>query len=118
MRQGMCAAPVNWRAKVWAERVVPSTRCDLRHIGQEALSNALKHAHATKFQTRVRFDSDAVRLELRDNGDGFAVETANGGGIGLIGMKERAEQIGATLRVSSKPGAGTRILAVSPYQNT
>ncbi len=96
----------------------PTVEENLLHIGQEALSNALKHAHATKFQTRVRFDSDAVRLELRDNGDGFAVETANGGGIGLIGMKERAEQIGATLSVSSKPGAGTRILAVSPYQNT
>jgi PAS domain S-box-containing protein len=96
----------------------PAVEENLLHIGQEALSNALKHAHATKFQTRVRFDSDAVRLELRDNGDGFAVETANGGGIGLIGMKERAEQIGATLSVSSKPGAGTRIVAVSPYQNT
>jgi PAS domain S-box-containing protein len=96
----------------------PAVEENLLHIGQEALSNALKHAHATKFQTRVRFDSDAVRLELRDNGDGFAVETGNGGGIGLIGMKERAEQIGATLSVSSKPGAGTRILAISPYQNT
>ena len=95
----------------------PAVEENLLHIGQEALSNVLKHAHATKFQTRVRFDSDAVRLELRDNGDGFVAETANGGGIGLIGMKERADQIGATLSVSSKPGAGTRIVAVSPYQN-
>ena len=95
----------------------PAVEENLLHIGQEALSNVLKHAHATKFQTRVRFDSDAVRLEVRDNGDGFVVEDANGGGIGLIGMKERAEQIGATLSVSSRPGSGTRIVAVSPYQN-
>jgi PAS domain S-box-containing protein len=95
----------------------PAVEENLLHIGQEALTNALKHAHATKFQTRVRFDSDAVRLELRDNGNGFVVDTGNGGGIGLIGMKERAEQIGATLSVSSEPGAGTRIVAVSPYEN-
>jgi signal transduction histidine kinase len=80
------------------------------------LTNALKHARASKFQARVSFDSEAVSLELSDNGDGFSIDTTNGGGIGLIGMKERAEQIGATLSISSKPGAGTRILAVSPYE--
>jgi signal transduction histidine kinase len=80
------------------------------------LSNALKHACATKFQARLSFDSDAVRLELRDNGKGFVVDSANGGGIGLIGMSERADQIGARLAVTSKPGRGTKILAVSPYQ--
>jgi PAS domain S-box-containing protein len=91
---------------------------NLLHIGQEALSNALKHAHATNFQARLAFDSDAVRLELRDNGEGFLVDTVNGEGFGLIGMKERAEQIGATLEVSSEPGGGTRITAVSPYQTS
>jgi len=58
--------------------------------------------------------SDAVRLELRDNGKGFISDNANGDGIGLIGMKERAEQIGATLAITSEPGAGTTIIAVSP----
>jgi len=42
----------------------------------------------------------AVRLELRDNGNGFISDNANGDGIGLIGMKERAEQIGATLAIT------------------
>ena len=87
---------------------------NLLHIGQEALTNALKHACATTFQARLSFDSDAVRLELRDNGKGFMIDNANGGGIGLIGMKERAEQIGATLAIASKPGAGTTITAISP----
>jgi len=94
----------------------PAVEENLLHIGQEALSNALKHARATKFQARLSFDSDAVRLELRDNGKGFVVDCANGGGIGLIGMRERAEQIGATLAVTSKPGRGTKILAVSAHQ--
>jgi signal transduction histidine kinase/FixJ family two-component response regulator len=96
----------------------PAVEENLLHIGQEALSNALKHARATKFQARLSFDSDAVRLELRDNGKGFVVGFANGGGIGLIGMRERAEQIGATLAVTSKPGKGTKILAVSAHQQS
>jgi signal transduction histidine kinase len=94
----------------------PAVEEHLLHIGQEALTNALKHAHATEFQAQLCFDSGAVRLELRDNGDGFVVDTVNGGGFGLIGMKERAEQIGAKLAVTSKPNEGTKIIAVSPYQ--
>jgi PAS domain S-box-containing protein len=93
----------------------PAVEENLLHIGQEALSNALKHACATKFLARLSFDSAAVCLELRDNGNGF-VDRANGGGIGLVGMRERAEQIGATLQVISKPGTGTKIIAISPYQ--
>jgi PAS domain S-box-containing protein len=95
----------------------PTVEENLFHIGQEALTNALKHARATKFQARLSFASDVVRLELRDNGDGFVVESKNGGGFGLIGMKERAEQMRATLKISSKPGAGTKIVAVSPYHH-
>ena len=95
----------------------PAVEEHLLHIGQEALTNALKHAHATKFNARISFDSDAVYLELRDNGDGFDVDGTNGGGIGLIGMKERADQIGATVEVVSEPGNGTKITAVSPYQS-
>jgi PAS domain S-box-containing protein len=97
--------------------LAPSVEEHLLHIGQEALTNALKHAHATEFRARLSFDPDAVRLALRDNGEGFVVDTTNGGGFGLIGMKERAEQIGATLTILSKPGAGTEIIAVSPYQH-
>jgi PAS domain S-box-containing protein len=95
----------------------PAVEENLLHIGQEALTNALKHAHATKFNARLSFDSDAVYLELHDNGDGFDVDGINGGGIGLIGMKERADQIGATVKITSEPGKGTKITAVSPYQS-
>ena len=82
------------------------------------MTNTLKHAHASNFSARVSFDSDAVHLELRDNGDGFDVDGINGGGIGLIGMKERADQIGATLEVTSGPVKGTKITAVSPYHSS
>ena len=95
-------------------KLQPAIEENLLRIGQEALTNALKHACATTFQARLSFDSKVVRLELRDNGKGFTVDNANGDGIGLIGMKERAEQIGGTLAITSEPGAGTTIIAVSP----
>jgi PAS domain S-box-containing protein len=95
----------------------PVVEENLLHIGQEALTNALKHAHASRFSARLSFNSDAVSLELHDNGDGFDIDGVNGGGIGLIGMKERADQIGATIRVTSESGKGTTITAVSPYQS-
>jgi PAS domain S-box-containing protein len=85
----------------------------LLRIGQEALSNALKHAHPTEFHIRLCFKSDAVRLELFDNGKGFVVGQSTAG-VGLLGMKERTEQIGATLTISSEPGKGTKVIAVSP----
>jgi signal transduction histidine kinase len=91
---------------------------NLLRIGQEALTNALKHACATEFEAQLSFGADAVRLELRDNGNGFVVDGVNGGGFGLIGMKERAQQIGATLVVLSEPGAGTNIVAMSPYRHS
>ena len=96
-------------------QLAPSVEENLLHIGQEALTNALKHAHATKFHARLSFSADGVYLELRDNGAGFVVDAMNGGGIGLIGMKERADQIGAILELTSEPGKGTKITAVSSY---
>jgi signal transduction histidine kinase len=96
----------------------PAVEENLLHIGQEALTNALKHARATEFEAQLSFGGDAVRLELRDNGNGFAVDGVNGGGFGLIGMKERAQLIGAKLMILSEPGAGTNIVAVSPYQHS
>ena len=96
--------------------MTPDVEKNLLRIGQEALTNALKHARASAFQARLTFEAEAVRLELRDNGDGFVVEDANGAGFGLIGMKERAKRIGGSLTIISEPGAGTTISAVSPYQ--
>ena len=93
----------------------PGVEENLLHIGQEALTNALKHAQASCFEARLCFEPGAVRLELSDNGQGFIDEGANGG-FGLIGMRERVEQIGGTLTVSSAQGEGTKIVAVAPYQ--
>jgi signal transduction histidine kinase len=99
-----------------ARELAPEVEDNLLHIGQEALTNALKHAGATEFHARLSFEAEAVRLVLNDNGRGFVVDNANGAGFGLIGMRERAKRISGTLTITSELGAGTTIIAASPYQ--
>jgi signal transduction histidine kinase len=92
---------------------------ELYHIAQEALNNALKHAHPTQVQIYLRFDPDAVHLEISDDGAGFALPSAEeSGGLGLPGMRERAERIGADLRLQSAPGQGTKVAVRVPQGST
>ena len=87
---------------------------NLLHIGQEALTNSLKYAHPRNFETRLIFNTKELRLELRDDGDGFKVK-ARHDGFGLAGMRERVEQMGGNLTISSRRGKGTKIAVTLPY---
>jgi signal transduction histidine kinase len=81
----------------------------LYHIAQEALNNALKHAHAANVTvTLARLAPRGVRLEVLDDGCGFDLRHA-AGGMGLGNMQARANEIGATLEITSQPGRGTRV---------
>ena len=80
---------------------------ELYHIAQEALNNALRHAAAGTVTVRIRADRHAIELEVVDDGVGF--DTGEAGGLGLIGMAERAERLGGTLEVISAVGEGTRV---------
>jgi signal transduction histidine kinase len=92
--------------------VSPAVEEALYHITQEALNNALKHAAANSVTVRVCQDSDGIMLEVIDDGIGFNPEAVRGkGGIGLVSMQERAEQLGGKLDVISAPGAGARVRA-------
>jgi PAS domain S-box-containing protein len=86
---------------------------NLLHIGQEALTNALKYAHARHFKTRLTYKAKKLRLELRDDGDGFKVKDRHDG-VGLSGMRERVEQMGGELEITSGRGKGTKITVVLP----
>jgi signal transduction histidine kinase len=84
----------------------------LFRIAQEALYNVERHANATT--VRVTLDAAAneprlVSLSIADDGAGFDTSTLDDGRFGLRGMRERAELIGAHLRVDSAPGRGTRV---------
>ena len=90
---------------------------NLLRIGQEAMNNAVKHAEAKRIFVNLVFDAQRVQLSVRDDGRGFDRQVAvNGesGHFGLIGMRERAEQIGGTLSIHSGNGSGTEIVVDVP----
>jgi len=86
---------------------------NLLHIGQEALTNTLKYAHARNFKTRLTYKAKELRLELRDDGDGFKAKDRHDG-VGLRGMRERVDQMGGELEITSSRGKGTKITVVLP----
>jgi PAS domain S-box-containing protein len=86
---------------------------NLLRIGQEALTNAIKYAYASEIRIELTYDDAQCCLRVKDNGQGFAVISAPSvGGFGLLGMSERAERIGAQLRIESQPGQGTEIIVI------
>jgi signal transduction histidine kinase len=97
------------------ERLLPTIQAELHQIAQEALNNALKHAHARKVQVRLHFGEAATCLEVQDDGVGFDLAAAqDGGGLGIPGMKERVQKIGGRLEIKSAPGQGTKIVVEVP----
>ena len=94
-----------------------STQVILR-VTREAITNAVRHANATRLRVRLSFRPHVVQLSVRDDGIGFTVDRdfrTYGHHWGLRGMRERAVQIGAALRVRSEPGGGTEVvLAIRP----
>ncbi len=82
----------------------------LYRIAQESLNNVLKHARATAVTVQLSELDGWVQLVIEDNGVGFDPQAAaEGGGLGLRNLRQRAEQIGGSLVVTSAPGAGTRV---------
>jgi PAS domain S-box-containing protein len=102
-----------FEAKGKLPELPPPWQVNLLHIGQEALTNALKYAHARHFKTRLSYKAKELRLELRDDGDGFKVKDRHDG-IGLSGMRERVEQMGGELEIISARGKGTKITVLLP----
>jgi len=96
------------------EQVPPVWQENLLHIGQEALANTVKYAHAHKFGTRLRCDPKELRLEFSDDGHGFNSQDRRDG-RGLAGMRERVEQMGGELKITSSRGKGTKITVVLPH---
>jgi PAS domain S-box-containing protein len=78
-------------------------------ISQEALHNVVKHANATQAWISLRRRGREVRLTVEDDGIGFDPAAVPRGHLGLIGMQQRAERIGAELKIGSRPGRGTRV---------
>lgn len=86
---------------------------ELLRIAQESMTNILKHARARHVNLTLAFEADAVHLRIEDDGIGFD-PAAHHDGFGLLGMRERAERIGARLHVTSRPQHGTQVTTVVP----
>jgi signal transduction histidine kinase len=89
----------------------------LFRVAQEGVNNAVKHSGARQVRLEICFD-DALRLRVRDDGQGFAVprgpRDVPGDHLGLIGMRERLAQFGGTITITSAPGQGAVLDARVP----
>ncbi len=96
-----------------------SIRMGLFRIYRECLNNIIHHSKATAVGINMAVESNLIRLEIRDNGEGFSVpkdwiELVRSGHLGLVGMKERTEALGGKLKVDSQPGDGTTVTVEIP----
>jgi signal transduction histidine kinase len=87
---------------------------------QEAVNNALRHAHASTIRVVLRDEPDALRVEIEDDGVGFDTEVVErrirrGEHLGLLGMTERVRGAGGTINLDSAPGGGSRIAVRIPF---
>jgi signal transduction histidine kinase/ligand-binding sensor domain-containing protein len=93
------------------------TEQHLLRIAQEAVTNAVKHAHASQVRIHLEMANRKLSLRVADNGQGFEQDEAFsevGGHFGLLGMRERAERLGGELLLHSEPGRGTEVAVTVP----
>jgi two-component system, NarL family, sensor histidine kinase DevS len=96
-----------------AERLDPELETVVYRLAQEAVNNIAKHAGAGRAQLQVRSGKDRLDLLIVDDGRGFD-PAGEHSGFGLAGMRERVELAGGELRIESRHGAGTRVVASVP----
>ncbi len=101
------------------ERLPDEIETTLYRIAQEALANVRKHARTTRTHTTLARRGKKVRLEVRDEGRGFDPASASEDGgpgerVGLSSMRERVALLGGELKIVSRPGAGTSLVAEVP----
>jgi two-component system, NarL family, sensor histidine kinase DegS len=100
------------------ENLGKDQRLVLFRVAQEALTNVVRHAHATHAHVRIRRRASAIVLEIADDGVSFDAErvfmTRRHQRLGVLGMRERVEMTGGRFTIESSPGRGTLVRAVIP----
>ncbi|MPZ47148.1 MAG: PAS domain-containing protein [Betaproteobacteria bacterium] len=112
---------VDFRHSGLDRRLRPEHETALYRIIQESLTNVVKHARVPKAVVLVRVANGRAVVKVEDAGVGFDTEACLGssatvGGVGLLGMRERARSLGGRLTVESTPGAGTAITLELPLE--
>ena len=101
------------------ERMDPSIEVVVFRVVQETINNIARHSKATKATVTIKHTEDAITATVEDNGVGFDathISTNGSGGLGLVGMRERAELVGGRLDVTSQPGRGTSVYLEIPLR--
>jgi signal transduction histidine kinase len=103
-----------------ADKVIqmpPNVKIAFYRIAQEGLNNIAKHARASQVTIRLFEGQQGVQMEIRDDGIGFTPGNSSPEHFGLGIMEERAQSIGASYHMESKPGAGTHICVVWDWES-
>jgi signal transduction histidine kinase len=108
------AVPVELSSEI-EQRLPEPIEVAAYYIASEALTNATKHANASHVDIEASTKNGSLRLSIRDDGIGGADPA---GGTGLVGLTDRVEALGGSIRVSSRPGDGTHITVELPLELT
>ncbi len=111
---GVRGAGLQVDAQVDAGDLPPHVALVVQRVGQEALTNVIKHAGASRAALRIARDGDRVVVEVRDDGDGGAPGVGHGPGRGLPGLRERLDGVGGTLQAGPAEGRGWLVRAEVP----
>jgi PAS domain S-box-containing protein len=107
---------IDFKVEETQERLPANVETELYRIVQEALTNVVRHAHASEVQVTLTTLDHKLTITIEDNGEGFDPEKVpHAGHLGLFGMSERAEMIGGQLVINSKPGSGTTLMVQVDY---
>ncbi|HEY6957528.1 MAG TPA: sensor histidine kinase [Candidatus Limnocylindria bacterium] len=97
--------------------IPPTTAVAVFRVAQEALTNVVRHARATRAEVRLSDEDGVLTLTVADDGVGFDVDEARArpaASVGLFGMAERVALVGGTIELLSRKGAGTRVVVRVP----
>ncbi len=110
---------VDYRVSGQAVRLDPDLALAIYRIAQEALTNVVKHARATRVQVRLGLSGATVRLDVHDDGCGFdtaRVTSERRAGLGLASMRERTDHLRGRLELRSRPGKGSHLTVTCPLE--
>ena len=100
--------------------LTPEQELTAFRVIQESLQNVHRHTKATRTWVSIAVSGQSLVVTVRDNGEGFRPEqtrVSSSGGFGIAGMRERAEMVGARLRITSAPGKGTEVRLAIPLSS-
>ncbi len=105
---------VDVRSEGVSEQLPDDVKVCIYRVVQEALTNSARHSGAKHAQVSVVQSGANIRVQIADDGKGFAAERVRG--MGILGMEERVKRLGGSLDIRSAPGKGTTVLAEIPGQ--